>query len=317
MRSAFPNKFAVRAMRVLLALLALVGLLAWLLGTEAALQMGARQAERLSDGRLTLQAVSGSLYGPLRIEALSVQSEEQCFELKDVKLDWAPLQLLRQNIQLTRLSFGELRITAIKPSAEPARLPETLQLPVRFAAPVVTIERVVIVSAGKEHVLRGIDLAVEKSADSYTLSLRSITSAWGQGTAELLATAAKYLPESPPFFDADDITDRSERFLAAELVREKLFRLLGDELPYTTAVVIDEFKEEGALRRIQATIYVDDSNPTPPGDGTQGNPYATITQAVSRLAVENAGFNGCFTTEDAQEGLAAFLEKREANFKGR
>jgi GTP-binding protein Era len=67
----------------------------------------------------------------------------------------------------------------------------------------------------------------------------------------------RLLPEAPPLYGEDEITDRSERFLAAELVRERLFRLLGDELPYTTAVVIEEFREEGALRRIAATIYVD------------------------------------------------------------
>lgn len=79
----------------------------------------------------------------------------------------------------------------------------------------------------------------------------------GQGTAELLTTAAKYLPESPAFFDADDITDRSERFLAAELLREKLFRNLGEELPYGLTVEIEKFEEEGALRRIFAAIVVD------------------------------------------------------------
>jgi len=79
----------------------------------------------------------------------------------------------------------------------------------------------------------------------------------GQGTAELLTTAAKYLPEAPAFFDADDITDRSERFLAAELLREKLFRNLGDELPYGLTVEIEKFEEEGALRRIYAAIVVD------------------------------------------------------------
>ncbi len=79
----------------------------------------------------------------------------------------------------------------------------------------------------------------------------------GLGTAELLATAAKYLPESPPMFDADDITDRSERFLAAELLREKLFRNLGEELPYGIAVEIEKFEQEGDLRRIFAAVIVD------------------------------------------------------------
>lgn len=73
----------------------------------------------------------------------------------------------------------------------------------------------------------------------------------------LAAEVAKLLPEAEPIYGPEDITDRSERFLAAELVREKLFRLLGDELPYTSAVVIDSFEQEGDLRRIQATIFVD------------------------------------------------------------
>jgi GTP-binding protein Era len=79
----------------------------------------------------------------------------------------------------------------------------------------------------------------------------------GHGVAELLKTAAGYLPESPAFFDEDEITDRSERFLAAELLREKLFRNLGEELPYGMAVEIERFEQEGALRRIFAAIIVD------------------------------------------------------------
>lgn len=73
----------------------------------------------------------------------------------------------------------------------------------------------------------------------------------------LLKIVEPYLPEQPWFYDEEALTDRSERFLASEIVREKLFRLTGDELPYTSTVVIDEFKEEGALRRISATIIVE------------------------------------------------------------
>jgi GTP-binding protein Era len=73
----------------------------------------------------------------------------------------------------------------------------------------------------------------------------------------LLGVIAPYLPEQPWMHDADALTDRSERFLAGEIVREKLFRLTGDELPYTSTVVIDEFKEEGNLRRIAASIVVE------------------------------------------------------------
>ena len=58
-------------------------------------------------------------------------------------------------------------------------------------------------------------------------------------------------------YDADTLTDRSERFLAAELIREKLFRLLGDELPYDSTVVIERFEELPKLRRIDASILVE------------------------------------------------------------
>jgi len=66
-----------------------------------------------------------------------------------------------------------------------------------------------------------------------------------------------YLPEQEWLHEEDALTDRSDRFLASELIREKLFRLTGDELPYTSTVVIDKFEEEGNLRRIAATIVVE------------------------------------------------------------
>jgi GTPase len=73
----------------------------------------------------------------------------------------------------------------------------------------------------------------------------------------LLTIVEPYLPEQPWLYDKDALTDRSDRFLAAEVVREKLFRLTGDELPYTSTVVIDRYEEEGDLRRIAATIVVE------------------------------------------------------------
>ncbi|CUI08543.1 GTPase Era [Massilia sp. P8910] len=67
----------------------------------------------------------------------------------------------------------------------------------------------------------------------------------------------RLLPENAPVFGPDDITDRSEKFLASEIVREKLFRLVGDELPYTSTVLIEKFEQEGDLRRIFAAILVE------------------------------------------------------------
>jgi GTP-binding protein Era len=73
----------------------------------------------------------------------------------------------------------------------------------------------------------------------------------------LLTEVRALLPVAPAIYGPDEITDRDERFLAAEFVREKIFRLLGEEVPYATTVTIDSFLHEGELRRIHATIHVD------------------------------------------------------------
>ncbi|MBP6901666.1 MAG: GTPase Era [Burkholderiaceae bacterium] len=73
----------------------------------------------------------------------------------------------------------------------------------------------------------------------------------------LFNIVSPYLPEQPWMYEEDALTDRSDRFMAAELIREKLFRLTGDELPYSSTVVIDKYEEEGNLHRIAATIIVE------------------------------------------------------------
>ena len=78
------------------------------------------------------------------------------------------------------------------------------------------------------------------------------------GHIEALPKAIQpYLPVGPAMYDADDFTDRNERFLAAEIIREKIFRLLGEEVPYAASVMIEQFTQEGNLRRIHASVIVD------------------------------------------------------------
>ena len=81
----------------------------------------------------------------------------------------------------------------------------------------------------------------------------------GVGADNLLDAIAGLLPEQERLYAEDEITTASERTLAAELVREKLFRLLGEELPYSTAVEIEKFEIVDGLRRINAAILVDKS----------------------------------------------------------
>jgi GTP-binding protein Era len=79
----------------------------------------------------------------------------------------------------------------------------------------------------------------------------------GKQLDTLLQAIRPFLPEGEHLYAEDDITDRNERFLASEILREKVFRLTGEELPYSVSVVIEQFKQEGALRRIHAAILVD------------------------------------------------------------
>lgn len=75
--------------------------------------------------------------------------------------------------------------------------------------------------------------------------------------ARLLEIIRSHLPLGEPMYGEDELTDRSERFLASEIIREKVFRWTGDELPYTSTVVIDKFELDGKLRRVFATILVE------------------------------------------------------------
>ena len=95
----------------------------------------------------------------------------------------------------------------------------------------------------------------------------------------LFGICAKYLPAQSWMYAADELTDRSDRFMAAEIIREKLFRLTGDELPYTSTVIIDQYEEEGNLRKIAATIVVE-------RDGHKGMIIGEKGEKLKRIGTE-------------------------------
>ncbi|MGH8660778.1 MAG: GTPase Era [Burkholderiales bacterium] len=109
-----------------------------------------------------------------------------------------------------------------------------------------------------------------------------VSAARGWQVKELLEAIVALLPEGAPFHDADDITTVNERFLAAELLREKLFRLLGEELPYASSVEIDRFRQEGTLRRIHASIVVDKESQKAIVIGKGGKQLKTIASQARR-----------------------------------
>jgi GTP-binding protein Era len=101
---------------------------------------------------------------------------------------------------------------------------------------------------------------IEKLAAQYNYSnVLPISARKGVNLEQLEAEIKKLMPEGDLIFPEDQLTDRSSRFLAAELVREKLFRHLGQELPYSITVEIEQFDDEKNLYRIGAVIYVERS----------------------------------------------------------
>ncbi len=101
---------------------------------------------------------------------------------------------------------------------------------------------------------------IEKWSTAYGFKdVIPISARHGTQLDDLIAAMEKVLPPGPPFFPEDTLTDASERFIVAELIREQVFRMTGEEIPYATAVTVDTFEEkkEGRLISIDATIHLE------------------------------------------------------------
>jgi GTP-binding protein Era len=122
----------------------------------------------------------------------------------------------------------------------------------------------------------------QMSAAAGFAAMVPISAATGDGIPPLLDEVAKLLPAGDVVFGEDEITDRSERFLAAEMLREKLFRQLGEELPYSTTVVIETFSEQPGIRHIGATIMVDRAGHKPIIIGRGGETLKRIAADARR-----------------------------------
>jgi GTP-binding protein Era len=109
-----------------------------------------------------------------------------------------------------------------------------------------------------------------------------VSASKGDNVPELEASIEALLPVSPPFFPEDQVTDRSEKFLVAELVREKLFRKLTRELPYGLTVEIESFRREGAITHIHALIWVERPSQKSIVIGKQGRLLKEVGQQARR-----------------------------------
>ncbi|MBC8200195.1 MAG: GTPase Era [Desulfobacterales bacterium] len=122
-------------------------------------------------------------------------------------------------------------------------------------------KRCVILALNKIDLVNKSELlaVIDKWAKAYPFeAIVPISAKHGDQVELLLESMERLLPDGPPFFPEDTLTDMPERFIAAEMIREKVFRLTGQEIPYSTAVTIDSFStKKGALVMINATIHVE------------------------------------------------------------
>jgi len=116
----------------------------------------------------------------------------------------------------------------------------------------------------------------------------------GDGVSELLENLTAFIPEGPKFYPPDQLSDRATRFFVEEIIREKAFLLLKDELPYSLAVKIEKMEEKKDLTRIQATLHVERDSQKGIIVGKQG----AMIKAIGTLARQVSG-----TLGQSQQGL--------------
>ena len=150
---------------------------------------------------------------------------------------------------------------------------------VSVQCPVVLAVNKVDLIADKESLLPGLQTLAVKREFEQIIPLSAFK---GENVTELEACIESLLPESAAFFPEDQITDRSERFLVAERVREKLFRKLGKELPYGLTVEIEQFKREKHIIHIHALIWVERQSQKSIVIGKQGRMLKEVGQEARR-----------------------------------
>lgn len=123
------------------------------------------------------------------------------------------------------------------------------------------------------------------------LEIMNISALEQKGTDELLKRILELLPNHPAYFPEDEITDKSERFICAEIIREKIFMNYQQEIPYSSEVVVTSFKEEDTIIHIDAEIYVE-------RDSQKGIIIGKKAEAIKKVGTE------------ARKDMEAFFRKK-------
>ncbi len=158
-----------------------------------------------------------------------------------------------------------------------------LKLLSNVSQPIVLIVNKVDRIADKERLLPYLQQLSDKAEFSEIIPISAST---GKNVDKLEEKLISYLKITPPYYAEDQLTDKSDRFLAAELVREQLMRLLGQELPYASTVEIEAFEESKKIIKISALIWVERANQKSIIIGEKGSQLKEIG-TKARLALEN------------------------------
>lgn len=150
---------------------------------------------------------------------------------------------------------GDLTLLVVEP-----RVPPEDKL--GFIARLSSVRAPLFLVVNKMDLCAGGEAAAGKTADFFSarLTVKSVfftSASGGQGISRLKSAILEAMPEHPPYYPTDQLTDRWERFFAAEMIREQIFNLFSDEIPYSSAVEIEVFREtEGAPDYVLAAVHV-------------------------------------------------------------
>lgn len=178
----------------LLAVAGLAAALAWLAGTESFLVWLAGRAVAASAGRLVLQGVRGSLYGPVKIALVAWDTPQRRIAARDMELDWSPAALLRGRVEITRSAARSVAVEVRRPSPAPLTPPRTLRLPLPMAVPGLSVDRIDLSLPQGRFTFDRAGAGLRYADGRYHLTgLRAVTP-WGQAHGDLSLAADAPFP---------------------------------------------------------------------------------------------------------------------------
>ncbi|MGJ7916065.1 translocation/assembly module TamB domain-containing protein [Massilia sp. LXY-6] len=169
-----------------------LGGVVWYLGRETTLQMIAQRVAKASGGKLTLEGVSGSLYGHMHIGHVVFRTETQLMTGDDIDIDWKPWQYLSRGVEIDKLYARSLRMETLKQSTEPSTMPTRLAPPFKIAVEDARLAKLVFVSKGAETPIDDVRASLHGDQERWKLDYAKANTPWGQVAAS--GTIANTLP---------------------------------------------------------------------------------------------------------------------------